>query len=360
MSIGQKLKAAREEKGLTCMEVADATNMLVQMVREIEADDFHRFTAPVYGKGFIKLFARAVGLDPAPLIAEYIKSQNEAAEAPKSTVPISPPKSAPLPIPIPAQIKSTPEDADKATEADAKIPPPDRHKKRLKASTVTMPRADSPFAPANRPPPRQPAAPQQRLADDTDENARANTRHPETPRDTQTFTLESDTVAPDELPKPVEKPHESFQYPTRAKPASSADVSTDQAKPKRKIFRSPKPERYQLITLAKISRGIALLKEIFLTFRSRIATAVANNNDEDSRIRSRYAMTAVLVCVSVLAVIIIAVTGSGRKTNSEKSPAADATVAHVQHTPAEKEAETLPEKPVPIVRVLPAPKMFAR
>jgi len=36
-----------------------------------EDNDFSRIPAPVYGKGFIKLYAEFLGLDPAPLIAEY-------------------------------------------------------------------------------------------------------------------------------------------------------------------------------------------------------------------------------------------------------------------------------------------------
>ncbi len=45
--------------------------MIHQLVEEIENDDFHRITAPLYGRGFVKLFAECVDEDPAPLMQEF-------------------------------------------------------------------------------------------------------------------------------------------------------------------------------------------------------------------------------------------------------------------------------------------------
>ena len=47
-SFGETLKAAREAKGLTCSQVAAQTHMLVQIVEEMEREDFHRIPAPIY------------------------------------------------------------------------------------------------------------------------------------------------------------------------------------------------------------------------------------------------------------------------------------------------------------------------
>ncbi len=71
MSLGSILKEARERKGLTIAQVAEQTRMIHQLVEEIENDDFHRITAPLYGRGFVKLFAECVGEDPAPLVQEF-------------------------------------------------------------------------------------------------------------------------------------------------------------------------------------------------------------------------------------------------------------------------------------------------
>lgn len=346
------------------MEVADATNMLIQMVREIEVDDFRRFAAPVYGKGFIKLFAKAVGLDPAPLIAEFIASQNEAAKAPRSTTPKTANK--PAPPPKPPQTESTATEPDEEAVDTEDVPAPDPRAKRLKASNVTMPRADSPFAPANRPPPRQPVA-SRPPAEHADKKQPLEAHLQETPRETQSFALESDTVASDAPPQPVEKSQEPFQYPTRARPATSADVSTDHVDTKHKTMRPPKPERRQRVTPAMLAQGVAQLKSAFFAFRERMKAAIAMDNDEDSRIRNRYAMTGILVSFTVLAVIIIAASGSGKSTENGNTAASEITAKTNQNIPdedrpviVEVKVETLPTEPVQIVRVLPAPKMFAR
>ena len=72
MTIGETLRKAREAHGLSIEDVKNATLMLTRQIEELENDDFSSFAAPVYGKGFIRLYARTVGLDPDPLVAEYL------------------------------------------------------------------------------------------------------------------------------------------------------------------------------------------------------------------------------------------------------------------------------------------------
>ena len=74
-SIGQQLKQARELKKVTPSQAAAATNMKVQHVEALERDDFTKFSVPVYAKGFIKLYADYLKLDPEPLIEQYMDQQ---------------------------------------------------------------------------------------------------------------------------------------------------------------------------------------------------------------------------------------------------------------------------------------------
>lgn len=71
MSIGEKLRAARETKCLSIKDLANDTHLDENLLRELEADDFHAITAPIYGVGFLKLCANRLGLDPAPLLEEF-------------------------------------------------------------------------------------------------------------------------------------------------------------------------------------------------------------------------------------------------------------------------------------------------
>ena len=96
-SFGETLRAAREAKGLSCSQVAAQTHMLVQIVEEMEREDFHRIPAPIYGRGFVRLFADCVGLDPVPLVREFMEIY-EGRRAP--TVSIREVPTAPVPPPV--------------------------------------------------------------------------------------------------------------------------------------------------------------------------------------------------------------------------------------------------------------------
>ncbi|QHI69188.1 helix-turn-helix domain-containing protein [Tichowtungia aerotolerans] len=72
-TIGQQFKAARESKGVSEAEAATATNILTKIIHSMEADDFSGIAAPTYAKGFIRLYAKYLELDPEPLVEEYSK-----------------------------------------------------------------------------------------------------------------------------------------------------------------------------------------------------------------------------------------------------------------------------------------------
>ena len=65
MSVGERLREAREAAGLTLEDIATSTRIPTRHLESIEASDFSRLPAPTYTVGFAKNFAGAVGLDPA-------------------------------------------------------------------------------------------------------------------------------------------------------------------------------------------------------------------------------------------------------------------------------------------------------
>ena len=96
-SFGETLRAAREAKGLSCSQVAAQTHMLVQIVEEMEREDFHRIPAPIYGRGFVRLFANCVGLDPIPLVREFMDIY-EGRRAPSASIREVPAEVTPPPV----------------------------------------------------------------------------------------------------------------------------------------------------------------------------------------------------------------------------------------------------------------------
>jgi cytoskeletal protein RodZ len=70
-SVGHALAQARHAAGLTVDEVSSTTRVRAPIVVAIEQDDFSRCGGDVYARGHIRTIARAVGLDPEPLVAQY-------------------------------------------------------------------------------------------------------------------------------------------------------------------------------------------------------------------------------------------------------------------------------------------------
>ena len=79
MSIGQTLASAREKAGLTVEQVAAATRIRRTLVMDIERDDFASSGGDFYARGHVRTIAQKVGIDPAPLLAEFDAARPEAA-----------------------------------------------------------------------------------------------------------------------------------------------------------------------------------------------------------------------------------------------------------------------------------------
>ncbi|MDI2132396.1 helix-turn-helix domain-containing protein [Yinghuangia seranimata] len=71
MSIGQTLADARNEAGLTVDQVSEVTRIRPPLIEAVERDDFSGCGGDFYARGHIRSIARAVGLDPEPLVAEF-------------------------------------------------------------------------------------------------------------------------------------------------------------------------------------------------------------------------------------------------------------------------------------------------
>ncbi len=93
MSIGQALAEARESRGLSVLDVASATRIRRTLIDAIEADDFAACGGDFYARGHIRSIASVVGIDPAPLLAEFDMWQ--AAPAPRPTEAVFEPATSP-------------------------------------------------------------------------------------------------------------------------------------------------------------------------------------------------------------------------------------------------------------------------
>lgn len=68
---GAALRAARTDKQLSVAAAAEALRSREALVNALENDDYSFFSADMYARGFIRNYARIVGLDPDPLLTAY-------------------------------------------------------------------------------------------------------------------------------------------------------------------------------------------------------------------------------------------------------------------------------------------------
>ena len=103
IEFGKTLREAREAKGLSIAQLAEMTRMTSSRIEELEKEDFSHIPAAIYGRGFVRLYCEAVGLDPKPLSAEFTEIFNgnrdleikERAPAAEPVLPAGAPSPAP-------------------------------------------------------------------------------------------------------------------------------------------------------------------------------------------------------------------------------------------------------------------------
>lgn len=71
MTIGSELRQAREQRGLTLVEISDRTKIRVPVLRAIEQDHFKQLPGGVISRGFLRLVAREVGLDADEIVKRF-------------------------------------------------------------------------------------------------------------------------------------------------------------------------------------------------------------------------------------------------------------------------------------------------
>jgi cytoskeletal protein RodZ len=97
-TVGERLRAAREERGLTLEDIAAQTRIPQRHLESIETAEWDKLPAPTYTTGFAKSYASAVGLDRTEIGDQlreemggqrFASSQSEVIEAadPARTMP---------------------------------------------------------------------------------------------------------------------------------------------------------------------------------------------------------------------------------------------------------------------------------
>jgi cytoskeletal protein RodZ len=77
-SFGEKLRQAREARNITLQDLAASTKIATRTLQAIEDGRFDLLPGGIFNKGFVRSYAREVGLDEDETVAEYLEASKSA------------------------------------------------------------------------------------------------------------------------------------------------------------------------------------------------------------------------------------------------------------------------------------------
>jgi cytoskeleton protein RodZ len=78
-TFGEKLKQEREKRKITLEQISVSTKIGTRMLQALEEDKFNQLPGGIFNKGFVRAYARFVGLDEDQIVAEYLQASGDAA-----------------------------------------------------------------------------------------------------------------------------------------------------------------------------------------------------------------------------------------------------------------------------------------
>lgn len=71
LTLGEKLRQARDARGITISEVAEQTRISALYIESIENNDYQTLPGGIFNKGFVKSYAKYVGVDEQEALRDY-------------------------------------------------------------------------------------------------------------------------------------------------------------------------------------------------------------------------------------------------------------------------------------------------
>lgn len=78
-AFGEWLRRQREMREISLRDIADRTKISLRYLEAMEADRFDLLPAPIFAKGFLREYARYVGLSPDEVVNHYLSVQQQGA-----------------------------------------------------------------------------------------------------------------------------------------------------------------------------------------------------------------------------------------------------------------------------------------
>lgn len=79
-TIGEKLRLAREARGIALRDISEQTRISIRYLEAIEVDDFQRLPGGIFNRSFIRAYAKFIGYDENSALEDYARTLRERGE----------------------------------------------------------------------------------------------------------------------------------------------------------------------------------------------------------------------------------------------------------------------------------------
>ena len=89
-SFGARLRLQRERQQVALTAIADQTKIKLSLLEGLERDDVSRWPEGIFRRAFVRAYAQAIGLEPDPLIREFLELYPDSVEVTPTVVGAAP------------------------------------------------------------------------------------------------------------------------------------------------------------------------------------------------------------------------------------------------------------------------------
>lgn len=80
MGFGERIQREREMRGISLDEIAAATKIGARSLRALEEEDFGKLPGGIFNKGFVRAYARYLGIDEEQAVIDYLATAGESTK----------------------------------------------------------------------------------------------------------------------------------------------------------------------------------------------------------------------------------------------------------------------------------------
>lgn len=80
-TIGEKLRLAREARGIALREISEQTRISIRYLEAIELNDYQRLPGGIFNRSFIRAYAKFIGYDEHNALEDYARTLRERGES---------------------------------------------------------------------------------------------------------------------------------------------------------------------------------------------------------------------------------------------------------------------------------------